>query len=78
MNGALYDSTFNLFHKLRYAKTYDAILSTPLGPPDVATGEVAWALIRGALYAGAFLIVMLAARPHPLAVGASSRSRARC
>jgi lipooligosaccharide transport system permease protein len=59
MNGALYESTFNLFHKLRYAKTYDAILSTPLGPPDVATGEVAWALIRGALYAGAFLLVML-------------------
>ena len=59
MNGALYESTFNLFFKLRYAKTYDAILSTPLGPPDVAAGEVAWALFRGALYAGAFLIVML-------------------
>jgi lipooligosaccharide transport system permease protein len=59
MNGALYESTFNLFFKLRYAKTYDAILSTPLGPGDVATGEVAWALIRGALYAGAFLVVML-------------------
>ena len=59
MNGALYESTFNLFFKLRYAKTYDAILSTPLGPPDVAAGEVAWALIRGALYAGAFLVVML-------------------
>jgi lipooligosaccharide transport system permease protein len=60
MNGALYESTFNLFFKLRYAKTYDAILSTPLGPPDVAAGEVAWALIRGALYAAAFLAVMLA------------------
>ena len=77
MNGALYESTFNLFFKLRYAKTYDAILSTPLGPPDVAAGEVAWALIRGALYAGAFLIVMLAARPDPLAVGDPRAARRR-
>jgi lipooligosaccharide transport system permease protein len=59
MNGAIYDSTFNLFFKLKYAKTYDAILATPLGPPDVATGEVAWALIRGGLYATAFLVIML-------------------
>ena len=29
----------NLFFKLRYAKTYDAILSTPLGPPDVAAAR---------------------------------------
>ena len=47
MNGAIYDSTFNLFFKLRYAKTYDAILSTPLGINDIAVGEIAWALIRG-------------------------------
>jgi lipooligosaccharide transport system permease protein len=60
MNGALYESTFNLFFKLRYAKTYDAILSTPLGPSDIAVGEVAWALIRGALYSGAFIAVMAA------------------
>ncbi len=33
MNGAIYDSTFNIFFKLRYAKTYDAMLSTPLGVP---------------------------------------------
>src|SRR4051794_14121248 len=30
MNGAIYDSTFNVFFKLRYAKTYDAILATPV------------------------------------------------
>lgn len=58
MNGALFESTFNLFFKLKYAKTYDAILSTPLGPPDIAIGEVGWALMRGAVYALAFIIVM--------------------
>ena len=31
MNGAIYDSTMNVFFKLKYAKTYDAMLATPLG-----------------------------------------------
>ena len=60
MNGAIYDSTFNVFFKLKYAKTYDAILATPVGVGDIAAGEIGWALIRGALYAGTFLLVMLA------------------
>ena len=60
MNGAVYDSTFNVFFKLKFAKTYDAILSTPLTVGDVALGEVGWALGRGALYASAFLVTMAA------------------
>jgi lipooligosaccharide transport system permease protein len=59
MNGAIYDSTFGVFFKLKYAKTYDAMLATPLAPADVALGEVFWALLRGTLYAVAFLLVML-------------------
>jgi len=59
MNGAIYDSTFNMFFKLKYAKTYDAVLSTPLGVGDVALGEVTWALIRGTLYALGFIVVIL-------------------
>ena len=30
MNGALYDATFNIFFKLKYAKLYDAVLATPV------------------------------------------------
>ena len=59
MTGALFEATFNLFFKLKYAKTFDAILSTPLGPSDIAVGEVSWALTRGLLYSIAFLVVML-------------------
>jgi len=59
MNGAIYDSTFNVFFKLNYEKTYDAVLATPLGVGDVALGEIGWALIRGTLYAIGFLVVML-------------------
>ena len=60
MNGAVYDATFNIFFKFKYAKLYDAMLATPLGPVDVAVGEIAWALLRGGLYAGGFLTVMAA------------------
>jgi lipooligosaccharide transport system permease protein len=58
MNGAVFDSTYNVFFKLRYAKLYDAILATPLGPVDIALGEIGWALLRGGLYAVGFLAVM--------------------
>ena len=40
MNGAMLDSTFLVFFKLKIAKTYDAMLSTPLGVTDVALGEL--------------------------------------
>jgi lipooligosaccharide transport system permease protein len=59
MNGAIYDSTFNLFYKLKYARTYDAMLATPLDVPDVAIGEITWALTRGLIYSTGFMIVML-------------------
>jgi lipooligosaccharide transport system permease protein len=59
MNGAVYDATFNVFFKFKYAKLYDAMLATPLGPIDVAVGEIMWALLRGGLYAAGFLTVML-------------------
>jgi lipooligosaccharide transport system permease protein len=59
MNGAIYDSTMNVFFKLKYAKTYDAMLATPLEPADIAVGEIAWAQLRGTLYSAAFLLVML-------------------
>ena len=60
MNGAVYDATFGFFLKLKYAKLYDAMLATPLGPVDIALGEIGWALIRGGMYSTGFLAVMLA------------------
>jgi lipooligosaccharide transport system permease protein len=60
MNGAIFDATTNVFFKLKYAKLYDAMLATSLGPLDVAIGEISWALIRGGLYSVGFLVVMVA------------------
>ncbi|WP_028045906.1 ABC transporter permease [Cellulomonas sp. URHE0023] len=58
MNGAVYDSTWNVFFKMHYGKLYDAMLTTSLGPLDVAFGEITIALIRGGAYAVGFLTVM--------------------
>lgn len=60
MSGALAETTFNFFFKFKYVKTYDAMLATPLRPMEIAAGELTWAMIRGCLYTGAFLIVMVA------------------
>ncbi|CAG6393838.1 ABC transporter permease [Streptomyces cocklensis] len=47
MNGAMNETTFNIYGKLKMLHTYDSILATPLRIRDVALGEVAWALLRG-------------------------------
>jgi len=69
MNGPLYDAT-GVFWKMKYAKLYDAMLSTPVGPAEVAVGETSWALFRGFLYAVAFLATVagLGLVHSPLAV----------
>jgi lipooligosaccharide transport system permease protein len=59
MNGAIAESTFNVFFKLNYQKTYDAVLATPMAPGDVALGEIGWAVIRSTLYALGFMVVIL-------------------
>jgi lipooligosaccharide transport system permease protein len=60
MNGAIYETSFNFFYKLKYVKLYDAVLASPLGVADIALGEITWALIRGTLYALGFIVVMAA------------------
>ena len=58
MNGAIYDSTWNVFFKLNESKLYKTMLSTPLGPMDIALGEITWALLRGLVYSIGFLTVV--------------------
>ena len=70
MNGAIYDSTWNVFWKLNESKLYKTMLSTPLGPMDIALGEITWALLRGLVYSIGFLTVVtvLGLTPSPWAV----------
>jgi lipooligosaccharide transport system permease protein len=58
MNGVMYDTTFNFFFKLRYSKTFDSMLVTPLSVGDVAMGELSWALIRSGIQSLLFVLVM--------------------
>ena len=60
MNGAVYDSTWNVFFKMHFGKLYQGMLATRLGPLDVALGEISLALLRGAAYGITFLLVMQA------------------
>jgi len=57
MSGAMTDATFNVFFKMHYMRIYQTMMSTSLGPLDVALGEIAWAMVRGAAYAIGFTVV---------------------
>lgn len=61
MNGAVFETIFNVFFKLNYAKTYDGVLATPMGITEIALGEMMWALLRALLYAVAMFVIMLVA-----------------
>jgi lipooligosaccharide transport system permease protein len=61
MNGAISDGFFNVFFKLHFKKTYDGVLATPMRVPDVACGEMLWALGRASIYAAMFLLTMVVA-----------------
>jgi lipooligosaccharide transport system permease protein len=58
MNGAIYESTLNVFFRLKWGKVYDGVLATPLQALDIALGEIGWSQIRGCLYAIGFTVVM--------------------
>jgi len=61
MNGAVYDSTWNVFFKLKFDRIYQGMLQTSLGPLDVALGEIGWALMRGLAYTLGFMCVAVPA-----------------
>jgi len=70
MNGASFEVTYNIYVRLTYEKSYDAMLTTPIEPDDVLAGEMLWALSRASIYGGCFFIVIalygLAPMPHAL------------
>jgi lipooligosaccharide transport system permease protein len=59
MNGASFEVTYNIYVRLVFEKTYDAMLTTPIEPDDVLAGEVLWAVTRASVYGGCFFIVLV-------------------
>lgn len=60
MNGAVMETTFVIFFKLKFGNVYEGILTTPMNTRDVAVGEIGWALFRGLAYSIVFLLMMVA------------------
>ena len=58
MNGAIIESTFSVFFKLRYNYTYNAMLATPMRVADIVLGETLWSQVRAGVYACGFLALM--------------------
>jgi lipooligosaccharide transport system permease protein len=71
MNGASFEVSYNVFVRMHFEKSYDAMLTTPIQPEDVLAGEVSWAVTRACIYGGSFFVVIalfgLAPLPHALA-----------
>ena len=66
MNGASFEVTYNIYVRLVFEKTYDAMLTTPIEPDDVLAGEVLWAVTRACVYGGCFYLVLVLAGLAPL------------
>ena len=58
MNGASYEVTYNIYVRLTFEKAYDAMLTTPIEPDDILSGEVLWAVTRACIYGGCFFLVL--------------------
>jgi len=59
MNGASFEVTYNVYVRLAFQKTYDAMLTTPVEPDDILIGEVLWAVTRACIYGGCFFLVVV-------------------
>lgn len=57
MNGATFETTYNIFVKMHFNRTYDAIIATPVSIRDAMLGEVLWAISRGVAYGFIFALV---------------------
>lgn len=60
MYGATFELTYNVYVKLNFHHSYDAIVTTPVEAEDIALGELLWGTTRGALYGTTFMIVVVA------------------
>jgi lipooligosaccharide transport system permease protein len=60
MNGGAFETTYNLFVKMNFNRTYEAIMATPVNIEDAMLGELLWATSRGLVYGAIFAIVIAA------------------
>lgn len=59
MNTGTFESTYPVMGGIRWDKTFLAMVATPIGPREVATGQLAWVGIRLAMTSAIFCVVMV-------------------
>lgn len=57
MNGASFESTYNVYVRMNYNRVYDGVLATPVNDTEIVLGEIFWSITRSVIYGGAFLII---------------------
>ena len=60
MQAAVGEATYPVMGKVKWNRTYEAVLASPIGVTGVVLGELAWYAFRQLLVAGAFFLVLLA------------------
>ena len=70
MQSASFEATFPIMSGLMWNRTFHAMYATPLGPRDIALGNLAWITLRMTLIAAVFTAVIVAfgAAHSPLVV----------
>ncbi len=55
---AAFECTYGSFYRMKYQHTFDAIISTPVTPFEVAFGEVMWGATKALMSSAVLFIVM--------------------
>jgi len=55
---AAFECTYGSFYRMKYQHTFDAIISTPVTPFEVAFGEVMWGATKSLISSAVLFIVM--------------------
>ncbi|OGR81624.1 MAG: hypothetical protein A2X32_03640 [Elusimicrobia bacterium GWC2_64_44] len=55
---SVFDTMYGAFVRLRYQKTFDALITTPLSPEDILAGEILSGATKG-LFAGAAILLVV-------------------
>ena len=69
---AAFECTYSSFYRMKYQNTFDAIISTPVTPDEVAFGEVMWGATKSVISSAVLFVVMflIGVFDHPLALAA--------
>lgn len=57
MNGASFESTYNVYVRMNMLRTYDAMLTTPLNENEILLGEIFWSVTRALIYGSIFYLI---------------------